>query len=183
MMRYTWHGQILSVILTHLEASAIFFVVWLIAIGVTGTRIGGFLYSSASAVFYTVMMYSVGYSAVADDKKSHTKLTPIPYKGAVIALGLVLLNILVVLLYKLSWSLGSEGGELVKLWAVVGNILGLFWFSPCVNLLGISKGSIAVYGYAIIFFLHTIVCFLGYFAGYKNFDISAKLKFLVYEKK
>lgn len=183
MMRYTWHGQILSVILTHFEAAAIFFVVWLIAIGITGTRIGGLIYSASSAVFYTVMMYSLGYSTVRNDKKSHTKLTPISYKGAVIALGLVFLNVLVLLLYKLSWTLGSEGGELVKLWAVGGNILGMFWFSPYINLLGISKGSIAFYGYAIIFFLHTIACFLGYFAGYKNFDISSKLKFLVYEKK
>lgn len=182
-MKYTWHGQFLSVIVTHIEAAVLFFIVWLISIAATGTRVGGLIYSSVSAVFYAVMMYSAGYSAEKSDKKSYTKLTPIPYKGAVIALGLMLVNFLVGFLYKLSWTLGGNTEELTNLWAAAGNIFGIFWFSPYVNLLGMDKGNISGCGYAIIFFLHTAACFLGYLAGYKNFDLSAKLRFLVYEKK
>lgn len=182
-MKYTWHGQIFSVIITHIVASLAFFLTWLIAISITGTRIGGLIYSSISAIFYAVMMYSIGYSVAKNDKKSYAKLTPFAYKGAVISLGLGFLNILTAILYKLLWTIGSDGESLINLWAVIGNVFSLFWFSPYMNLLGMDKGNMAVYGYLIIILLHTVMCFLGYFAGYKNFDISAKFRFLVYEKK
>lgn len=182
-MKYTWQGQILSVIVTHIEAAFLFFVVWMIAIGVTGTHMGGLIYSIISAIFYGIMMYSQGYAIEKNDKKNYSKLNPIWYKGAVVALGLVLLNGLVLLLYKFAWTAGSDGEALVKLWAVIGNVACLFWFSPYMNLLGLESGNMAFYGYAVIILFHTLMCFLGYFAGYKNFDISAKLKFLVYEKK
>ncbi len=183
MMKYTWHGQILSVITAHIEAAFVFFLIWTFSISVTGTRLGGFVFSLVSAVLYTVMMYLRGYTTARNDKKSYTKLTPIAYKGAVIALGLVVLNIFAVIIYKLSWLLGSDGESLSTLRAVAGNVFGIFWFSPYLNLLGMDKGSIAPYGYAVIVLLHTTACFLGYFAGYKNFDISVKLRNLVYEKK
>lgn len=182
-MKYTWHGQILSVIIAHIVSATVFFLTWLIAISITGTRIGGLVYSSVSAVFYAVTMYSVGCSVAKNDKKSYAKLTPFAYKGAVISLGLGILNVLTVILYKLSWTIGGDSEGLTKLWAVIGNLFSLFWFSPYMNLLGMDKGNMTVYGYLISLLLHTAMCFLGYFAGYKDFDISAKFKFLVYEKK
>ncbi|MBR4720323.1 MAG: hypothetical protein IK057_01035 [Clostridia bacterium] len=182
-MKYTWHGQILSLVIAHIEAAFIFFFVWLIAISITGTGLGGLIYSSVSAVFYSIMMYSVGYSVAKNDKKSYAKLTPFAYKGALISLGLLILNILTAILYRMSWTFGSSGGSLTNLWAVIGNVFTLFWFSPYMNLLSLDNGNMSVCGYLIIVFLHTVMCFLGYLAGYKNFDISAKLKFLFYEKK
>lgn len=182
-MKYTWHGQILSVITAHIEAAFVFFLIWMFSISITGTRLGGLIYSFITAVIYTIIMYLCGYNTAKNDKKSYTKLTPIAYKGAIIALGLLVLNIFAVILYKSSWISGSNGEILLTLWATGGNALSIFWFSPYLNFLGMSKGNIAGYGYAIIALLHTAACFLGYFAGYKNFDISAKLRLLVYEKK
>ena len=182
-MKHTLKGQILSVILVHIEAAVVFFLVWIIAIAATGTRIGGLIYSSVSSLFYAVMMYSQGYSAAKNDKKSISRLTPFFYKGAAISLALTAANVLTAVLYRLAWSLGGDGESLVKIWAVIGNVWTLFWFSPYMNLLGMDKGSIAVYGFVTILLLHTAACFLGYFAGYKNFDISEKFRFLMYEKK
>ena len=129
------------------------------------------------------MMYACGNTAAKNDKKSYSKLTPIAYKGAILALGLLALNIAFIAVYKLSWAFGSLDGSLVKLWAAIGNALTLFWFSPYMNLLGMDKGSISFHGYAIIILLHIVACYFGYFAGYKGFDISSKFRFLVYEKK
>lgn len=181
-MKYTWHGQILSVIRAHIEVSLLFFVIWMLYISVTETRLGGLIYSFVTAVIYTLMMYSCGYNTAKNDKKSYANLTPVAYKGAVIALGLLVLNIVIILLYKLSWISGSDGETLSKLWATGGNVFSVFWFSPYLNFLGMDKGNIAPYGYAIITLLHTAACFIGYFAGYKDFDISKKLRLLVYEK-
>lgn len=182
-MKYTIPGQILSVILTHIKAAFLFFIVWLLAISLTSTQIGGIIYSSVSAAFYFIMMYATGYTIEKNDKKSYSKLTPVSYKGALLPLGLSLLNILTLIIYKLSWALGSNGENIENWWALAGNIFGLFWFSPYMNILGMETGKIAPYGYAIIFLLHELACFAGYFAGYKDFDISAKFSFLMYEKK
>lgn len=182
-MKYTWYGQILSVITAHIEAAFVLFLIWFFSISITGTRLGGLIYSAVSAVVYAAVMYLRGYTTAGNDKKSYTKLSPIAYKGAVISLGLLFLNILPIFIYNLSWAIGSDGENLVNIWAIGGNAFCIFWFSPYLNLLGMDKGSIAVYGYAVIALLHTIACFLGYFAGYKNFDISEKLRLLVYEKK
>lgn len=182
-MKYKWYGQILSVIFAHIKAALIFFIVWAIAIGLTGTRVGGLIYSSISAVFYAIIIYSEGYAAEKNDKKSYTPLEPFAYKGAIIATGLLFMNILVLVTYKLSWTFGSDGGTLVKLWALLGNFFSIFWFSPYLNLLGMESGKFSGFGYAIVLVLHMLMSSLGYYAGYKNFDLSEKMQKFIYEKK
>ena len=182
-MKYTIPGQVLSIITTHIQAAFLFFFVWLLAISITSGKTAGLIYSIISSLFYFMMIYSASYTVVKNDKKSYTKLTPIPYKGALISLGLLLVNIIVLVIYHLSWQFGSNAEGLTNGWALAGNIFGLFWFAPYMNLLGMENGHIALHGYAIILLLHPIACFLGYFAGYKNFDISTKFKFLVYDQK
>ena len=184
-MKYTVPGQVLSIIVTHSEAGFLFFFVWLLAISITSNKTGGMIYSVISSVFYFMMMYSAGYTIVKNDKKSYTKLTPVPYKGALLPLGLLILNILFLVIYKLSWSIGVDSnGNISNIWSLIGNIAGMVWFSPYRELLGnMESGYIAPYGYAIVLLFHTIACFLGYFAGYNDFDISKKLRFLVYDQK
>ena len=182
-LKYTFKGQIISVLLTHLKAAVIFFFVWIIAIAVTSSGVGGIIYSVISAIFYFMMMYSAGYETFRSDRKSYSQLTPFWYKGLILSTGVIVLNALILTIYKLSWIFGSDGTSVTSVWSFIGNFLGLFWFSPYLNLLGMASGNIKIYGYAIIFLLHTLACFLGYFAGYKNYDISAKLRAFMYEKK
>lgn len=182
-LKYTIPGQVFSIIVTHIEAAFLFFFVWLLAITVTSGKTGGLIYSSISSFFYFMMVYSAGYSAAKNDKKSYTKLNPFPYKGALLSLGLLFVNIIVLAIYHLSWHLGGTADGIKSGWALAGNIFSIFWFSPYMNLLKMENGHIALYGYAITLLFHVIACFLGYFAGYKNFDISAKFKFLVYDTK
>ena len=182
-MKYTIPGQVFSIIVTHMQAAFLFFFVWLLAISITSGKTAGFIYSVISSLFYFMMIYSAGYTVVKNDKKSYTELTPIPYKGALLSLGLLLINIIVLAIYHLSWMLGRTPEGISIGWALAGNIFSIFWFSPYMNLLSMENGHIALYGYAIIILLHPIACFLGYFAGYNNFDISTKFKFLVYDQK
>ena len=182
-MKYTIPGQVASIIVTHIEAAFLFFFVWIFSISITSTKIGGLIFSSVSTLFYFMMIYSAGYNIVKNDKKSYTELSPISYKGALLSLGLLAVNIIVLVIYHLSWFFGSTPEGISTWWSLAGNIFSIFWFSPYMNLLGMENGHIAFYGYAIIILLHPIACFLGYYAGYNNFDISAKLKFLVYDQK
>lgn len=182
-LKYTIPGQVLSIIITHLEAAFLFFFVWLLSISVTSGKTVGLIYSAISSVFYFMMIYSAGYAAVKNDKKSYTKLSPFKYKGALLSLGLLLLNIIIAAIYHISWASGSDTGGISVWFSLAGRVFSVFWFSPYMNLLGMDNGNIALYGYAIILLFHAIACFLGYFAGYNDFDISAKLRFLVYDTK
>lgn len=182
-MKYTLRGQIISVLLEHLKASFIFFTVWILAISVTSSKIGGAVYSAIATFFWFAIIYSAGYQAEKNDKKSYSPLTPTPYKGALLSFGVLAVNALIVLSYLLAWRISGDGENLTNLRAVAVNAIYLFWFSPFIGFLGTQKGAIAPFGYIIIFVLPTASCFLGYFAGYKNFDISEKLRRLVYEKK
>jgi len=182
-LKYSIKGQIISVILEHLRAAIIFFMVWIFAIRITSSKTGGIIYSAITTFLYFVIMYSAGYQAEKNDKKSYSPLTPTPYKGAVLSLGVLAVNALIVLSYLLAWRISGDGENFTNLRAVAVNAIYLFWFSPFIGFLGTQKGAIAPFGYIIIFVLPILSCFLGYFAGYKNFDISAKLRFLVYEKK
>lgn len=182
-LKYSIKGQVVSVILEHLRASTIFFVAWILTIRITSSVIGGIVYSVIATFFYLTLMYSAGYQALKNDKKSYSPLTPKKYKGALLSLGLLALSILIVIAYLIAWRVAGDGENLITLWAVAVNVLYLFWYSPFVGFLGTQKGTISMLGYIIIFVLPTASCFLGYFAGYKGFDISEKLRTLIYEKK
>lgn len=182
-MKYSVKGQIISVLLTHLQAAFLFFILWVIAISFTSTGIGGAIYSAFTTFFYFIMMYSAGYSAEKNDNKSYSPLTPKKYKGAVLTSGVLAINVIMVIMYIVVWNVAGDGKTLGNMWAIAANALFIFWFSPFINFLGTQNGVISPIGYAIMFILPLAGCFLGYIAGYKNFDISAKMKFLVYEKK
>ena len=182
-MKYSIKGQIISVILAHLKAVFLFFIVWMIDIPVIATKIGGAIYTATSTIIYFVIMYSACYDQAKNDKKSYSPLTPKKYKGILLSVGVLVVSIFVVLCYIFVWKKASDGENLISLWAVAVNIFYLFWFSPFVSFLGEQKGAIAILEYTIAFILPIANCFLGYLAGYKNFDIAEKMKFLVYEKK
>lgn len=181
--KYSIKGQIISVILTHLEMVFIFFAVWLMAISVTTSEIGSVIYSVAAIFFYSIMMYSVCYSQARNDKKSYSPLTPMKYKGILLCLGVLVISIMAIFGYIFVWRTQSDGESLVKLWAISINVFYMFWFSPFINFLSDKKGAISILGYVMMFVPTALSCFLGYLAGYKDFDISSKMKFLVYEKK
>ena len=182
-MKYSIKGQIISVILSHLKAVFLFFIVWTIDIAVISLKIGGAIYTVTSTILYFIIMYSACYSQAKNDKKSYSPLTPKKYKGILLSMGVLVMSIFVVFGYIFVWQKASDGENLINLWAVAVNIFYLFWFSPFISFLGKQKGTIAITEYAIAFIIPIASCFLGYLAGYKNFDIAEKMRFLVYEKK
>lgn len=181
--KYTFTGQMLAVMLAHLEMAALYFIVWLLAIGLIETNTFGLIFYIFTTASYFASLYFLGYKLCKDDKKSYTSQEPIWYKGIILPIVTVVLNLLVVLGYILAWSLGAKDGGLIKPWSVLLNAFDLFWFSPFVRFMCAKQGVMAVSGWLIAVIFPTLPCFLGYFAGYKDFDVTTKLGFLVYEKK
>ncbi len=181
--RYTWAGQVLSVVLTHIEMSFLFFFVWLLALGLLEKKVFGDIYTVVSVLTYFFALYGVSESIYRDDKKTYTKLSPFWYKGAILSILPILLNLIFATLIMFVWKKYSEGGALQNAGAIVINVIGVFWVSPFQKLVQFEKGMVDIVSYLVIVIVPFIACFFGYFAGVKGFDISSKFRFLMYEKK
>lgn len=179
-LKYSIRGQIISVVFAHLKTVSVLFLIWLLLIALTISKIGGIIYSVIATSAYVITMYSESFSQAKNDKKSYSPLTPKPYKGLLLPLGVIFINILVTLIHIFALR---GAGETLNLSAISANVLYLFWFSPFISFLDMQKGAISTAEYAVVFVLPLLSCFFGYFAGYKNFNISDKLRGFMYEKK
>lgn len=182
-LKYTRPGQMVSMLITHIELSFLFFAIWLIIFSLTQTVLGGIIYTAVSFILFCVCLYSTGNTVYNNDKKSYSRLSPKWYQGAVLPLIIIIINIALLILYKVAWKYAGNGESLNRLWAVFVNMANIFWFSPYQKLVTLDKGYVNALSYIITFITPVVMCFLGYFAGYKNFKISKKLRFLVYDNK
>lgn len=181
-LKYSIKGQIILAVLAQLKTVFVCFALWFIAIAITASKIGGAIYTVFAILFYCISLYSECCSQAANDKKSYSPLTPHIYKGALLSVGVLIINVAVILLHIYIWKTAGSSGNLESLSAVAANVFCLFWLSPFINFLSMQKGTVLTAVYAAGLILPVLSCFLGYLAGYKNFDISTKFRFLIYEK-
>ncbi|MBO5059836.1 MAG: hypothetical protein J6C82_02845 [Clostridia bacterium] len=181
-LKYTIFGQILHTLTSHAGIAVMFAFLWLIMIAVWTTKIGGYAFGIIGILTYFLAIYNAGCDAALDDKKPYSPLTPKPAKGLILPVLLTAVNILFIVLYKCSWAFGSTDGYIKEVWAIIGNILSILWFSMYKTFLGMERGHFELQGYLIILILPFIASALGYFAGYNGYDIYGKLNSLAYEK-
>lgn len=181
-LKYTIPGQMLSVAFAHIITAFVFFFIWLISAGMWEGAFGK-IFSFVGLVCYLVSIYNSGVNCAQADKRTVSPLSPHPAKGFVLPFFLLIFNALIIFMYKYAWSVAGDGEFLRQGWAVFLNMLSVFWTAPFENLLGMNCGALSVGGYLIIFVLPIVATAGGYFAGYKGFDLFAKISSLAYEKK
>ncbi|MBR5808698.1 MAG: hypothetical protein IKY39_01155 [Clostridia bacterium] len=181
-LKFSIPGQMLLMIKNHFTISVVFMIFFLM----TASMQSG-LFNTIFGIFgflgYFLSIYSYSATALRDDKMSVSPLTPNPLKGLWLPAFLTIANVIIILLYKLAWSQGSNGQSITEIWSLILNIVSLLWVAPYQPLLGMAYGHIELQGYLIIFVTPFIASFLGYLAAYKGFDLSAKIHSLAYEKK
>ena len=181
-MKYTVLGQMVSVLGAHAATAFIFFFIWLVTAGMW-QGVAGKIFSAIGCLCYLVAIYNSGVTSAQNDKRTISPLTPYPAKGLVLPIILLVVNVVMILLYKYAWSAGGNGEYLVQGWAVIVNVLCVFWTSAYENILGMEKGVLELQGYLIICVLPFVASGAGYFAGYKGYDVFDKISALAYEKK
>lgn len=181
--KYSKIGQMLDVLRAHAVSSLIFSFLWISIIMLWSTAVGGWIFTLIAAISYFFSIYFCGERAAKNDAKPYIEGEQDMKKCFYIPSLLIAVNLLFLLIYKLTWVLGSNGESIQKIWAVVTNILSFAWFSVYGVLTGMDKGNLSVAGYIIIFLLPYISYFLGYLAGVKKFDISEHFARFMYEKK
>jgi len=181
--KYTWAGEIASVLVSHLSVAMFISILWIIMLNIIETKIGGAIFTAFSVIIYIVFLFGAGNKVYKNDKKSYTKLSPIWYKGAILPIAVIVANIVFAIAFNLIWkNYGSEEG-LSSIWAVIVNVICNFWFSPYQKLFDMNRAGIAFYDYLLSTAVPLVACFFGYYFGYKNIDVTKKLGFLMYEKK
>ena len=181
--KYTLPAQILRMVRKHATTALLFSLIWLTMISLWATTVGSYTFAAIGFIAYFLSIYNAGFETAIDDKKSYTPLTPKPYKGIYLPILLTVVNIIFIIIYKCSWGIGQADGAITNAWGLAGNVISILWFSMYNALVGMDKGHFEFQGYLIIIFLPYLASLLGYFAGYKGYDIYGKLNSLAYEKR
>ncbi len=180
--KYTLMGQILSVLKTHAVSALVFSVLWFMLIAVTVTDIGGMIFSVLATVCYVISMYSCGFDALTNDKKTYSLQSPDIRKSFILTAALIIINILMLVMYKAVWTLYGSGTMLTSVWGIVGNVTAMAWFAPYAELAGMEAGSFSIIGYVMIFVMPLLSVSAGYIAGFYGVDIGGKISCIMYEK-
>lgn len=181
-LRYSIMGQMLLMVKAHLEIALIFMIFFLFTIRML-EGIGNIIFGIVGTLGYFLAIYSAAGTAHTNDKRSISPLTPKPAKGFILPAFLTLLSIVLILLYKIAWTYGSNGTNVTEIWSLIFNIIFLFWVAPYQPFLGVAHGHIEPQGYLIILLLPIIASAFGYLASFKGFDLSEKVRSIAYEKK
>lgn len=181
--KYTKLGQMLDVLKSHLCSAAIFSFIWLTLVALWSNAVGKYIFTAIAVVSYVLSVYSCGERAQKNDRKPYIEGEPDLKKCLYIPALTVLVNLIFVAIYKLTWILGSDGNSIQTLWAVFTNILSFAWFSVFGSLPGMDKGSFSVIGIICTIVLPYAAYFVGYLAGVKNFDLSEVMLGFMYDKK
>jgi len=186
-LKYSLVGQIVLMTKTHLVTALLFLILFLfLGAKDQGTVYKIFGFFGTLGCFLSI--YSNAASALNDDKKTISPLNEDPKKGFILPVGILLINVFVIIIYKLAWAYGSAYGSdgilyITQTWSAIFNIISLLWVMPYHAFLGMDYGVISLTGYIIIFVTPVVASALGYFAAYKGFDLNAKMHSFAYEKK
>ena len=176
--------QMLQIIKSHIFSTILIFILGMVSAGAiygeNSFLLGIFLI--ISIIIYFGMMYSEAYIIAKRDTKKITVEEPYLLKGFLLPLGLTVLTVLFYLLYFFVWKYMMVG-ESFNLGAWLLNMIFIIWTYPFNPILGLSNGAMMWYGYIIVVFAPVIFSGIGYIAGMKDFDITAKLSKYIYEKK
>lgn len=127
-------------------------------------------------------MYKVSCEISMHDKKSYSDEHPYALKGAVFGICMFVVTAILYILYYVAWKYITVDGILLTATAIIDNVMFVIWTYPFNAFIGLSKGVMTWYGYVIVILLPFAGCFLGYLAGYFDFDLSNKIWDFIHEK-
>lgn len=179
MSKFIKFGQVLNIIKMHLYVSLVasFLGTMMISFVVGGTT--KYIFSLIFILVYMLVLYSKSEDIARHDKKSYTHDVPYPWKGVLLPVGIFLIWGFLYLLYYITWKYGiisySSG--------FINNIIFVIWNFIYTGFMSLGDGKFNYLSLILIFGVPIFACGAGYFAGYKNFDISEKVAKIVYENK
>lgn len=179
MLKQTW-----QLVVTHIFSSVLFTLFGLgLMWWILDKPLLAKIYSAICAVIYFAAVYSSAYGAAEYDKKPYTPGEPYFFKGAVLSVGILLLNFILWLLCKFAWTYLTIDGSLATATAVIYNVLFVFDTFVYTGFINLTNGNMAWYGHLLLYLVPLLASFAGYIAGTRGFTLSDKLMPFIYEKR
>lgn len=178
MSKYLGFKQLFDVVKMHFYVSLVALFMGVIGMPVATGDVSKYIFSGVFVFIYALAMYSKGNDIAVRDKKSYTTEVPYFWKGALLPVGIFVIWGFLYALYFVTWKYDI----IVYNSGFINNMLFLLWNSVYSGFLNLRSGNFDVAGVVMFFLIPVVTCGLGYFAGYRSFDIGIKVSKLIYEK-
>lgn len=176
--------QVWGLVLTHLYAVIISTLLGMgIMWWVLDKPVWSKVFSAVCMLIYFSAVYSTAWNAAERDRKPYTTTKQYFFKGAVLSVGILAVNLILWLLCKFAWEFLSIDGALASYTAILYNVLFVFDTFIYTGFIRLSDGNMTWYGHIMIYLLPLAASFLGYIAGMRGFTLSDKLMPFIYEKR
>lgn len=132
---------------------------------------------------YFTMIYVASLTYAKKDGKPYTR-TCQDAKWSLVYGGIMCgINILSLILFKINWTVFSDGAVMSNMYAVVYNVVFYFLQAPYLSILYTQvSGNVPLAAVALMIVIPLSASFLGYIAGMKNFSLSEALRNGMFEK-
>ncbi len=176
--------QIMGVLLSHVYVVLIGTV---FVLGMMWWILDKPVWEAVFSVLFTLLYFSVIYHRsweyAAHDKKPYVEMTPYKAKGAVLSIGILILNLILWVAYEFAWNFMTIDGSLATYTGIIYNVMYIFNTFMYTGFIELANGTMNWYGHIIIYAVPITASTLGYIAGLADFTLSDKLMPFIYEKK
>ena len=178
MEKYMKLSQILDIVKMHFYVSiAAVFMGTILPFVLEGTL--KYIFTAVFAAVYALAMYSKSAETAWYDRKEYTPQKAYAWKGFLLPLGIFAVWIILFALYKFSWKY-----EIVSYSSgFINNFLFAMWNFVYSGILELNNGSFSWYIIGVEAVVSIAACAIGYYAGFRRFDLSEKVAKIVYEQK
>lgn len=128
-------------------------------------------------IIYIFYMAGTGNSAGIHDQKDYSKTRPFVLKGFLLSLPVLALNLVFWLIFKLCWI------DTLTILSVLGKLVFYAWTFPFVSFIYTDGAQMDLVSHLLLYILPFFSIGIGYFAGYKKWDIYKNLDAIAFEKK
>lgn len=175
--------QIGNMILQHLLAAFVSIVFELVACWYFLDKpVARYIVAALFTAVYAGMLYSRAHRLAAFDCKPYTPLEPELKWGFVWGLCISATVAFSIIVFRLNWTLFSDGTTMSNAVSSFINILFYIWTAPYFGFISDTGGIIPPFAIVLMVLVPIAASAIGYLAGMKNFDLIAKLDSLTVEK-
>ncbi len=174
----TLKKQFIQVTLSHLKISfALALLFGLMLLNLWSFSVGRKILCVLVPVIYFLAMAGTGHSVCERDLKSYSTTKPFISKGFLLALPILAVNLILWAVFKISWT---DNSNLISVLVKLIFYAWTFPFTSCVYADGTKFNLVC---YILMYTLPPLASGIGYFIGYKRWDIGKVFRSLAFEKK
>ncbi len=134
-------------------------------------------------LIYACFLYTASATLGKFDAKEYTPLKVQYYRPLIWGAIIAGINILMVVVYMLNWSMMPQNAEVPSVISIIINAVFYFWNSPYFAFIVRNVGeNLPLYVILMSVFVPPVACFLGYYAGSRKIFVSDKLNDFMFEK-